>query len=154
MKKVFAVKQILSPSVSRGGSGIIDVAPMYFSKCTTKPTTVTHAATAPLTASELVNSQILNTGAGGAIALTVPSAAAILAAFLASGIVLTVGDTFTVLITAAAAFAVTLSPSGSVTVMSGGTVVVPSQKSAVVTFLVTSTTVSAETMQYSATISN
>ena len=157
MKKAFAVKQILSAPAVVNGSGVIDVAPGYFSRATIKREVHVYDTTGAILPADLVNSQILNTTAIGSIVLTLPSAALILAAFEDANVVLHVGDSFVVLVTGNSLIvpsSITIAPSASVTVLSGGTVAIVHSKSALITFFVTSVTSGAETMSYSAEISN
>jgi hypothetical protein len=157
MKKAFAVKQILSAPAVLNGSGVIDVAPGYFSRATVKRAVHVYDTTGVVLAADLVNSEILNTTALGSIVLTLPSAASILTAFEDAGVILQEGDSFAVLVTGDCLLipsSITIAPSGSVTVLSGGTVVIVHSKSALVTFFVTSVASGAATMAYSAEISN
>jgi hypothetical protein len=150
------VHQIVPFPPSQGGNGAVDFSPKFLGGHSIRPTTVVHAVSVnPLPAIELINTQIVNTGAGGAITLTMPTAAAALAAFAAAGITLGVSDTFSLRICTLVNQSVICAPSGTITTMSGGAnFTVTGQKSAVVTFRVTSTTVGAETIQFSGLLSN
>jgi hypothetical protein len=147
--KAFAVKQIVASPAAKGGSGVVDVAAGYFSKASVARTVYTHAASVAIAASELISSELVNTGAGGGVALTLPTAAAAILAFASAGIVLQAGDTFTVLVTAIPQ-SITLTASASITALCGGAVVVGAGRSALVTFVV----LSAVAIVFSADISN
>jgi hypothetical protein len=121
-----------------------------------RPTVNTIAITTnPVPASALVNSEILNTGAVGNISLTLPSAAGILAAFAAEGVVLNSGNTFDVKITAAAAHSITVLPSATVTTMSGSvSFVLAASRAGLLTFRVLDSTASSESMEFRGVSSN
>lgn len=144
--KKFSVLSVDNIVPGRNGSGMINVGTHLAG--TTRAANVTwgtHAATGTVSASEIVGGGLINTGATGVIALTMPTAAAVIAAFADAGIDIRVGMNFTVIVTAAAAFAITMTPSASITFDSAAaTVAVASQKSALFTFRVASVTVGSE----------
>lgn len=152
----FTVRQIVPISVSNGGTGAVEFAPKFLGAMSIRPTIIAHAATVnPLPAADLVNSQIINTGAVGAITLTMPTAAAVLAAFSAAGTPLAAGDSFSVKVCSTVAQSIIFAPSASVTTASGAAnFTVTASTSAVITFIVTSVVSSAEAINFSGLLSN
>lgn len=149
------VHQIVPVPPSQGGVGTVDIAPKFMSGHSTRPTVVIHTSSVVLPAAEFVNTKIINTDAGAPITLTMPTAAAGLAAFLAKGITLNAGDTFTLEVCTNANQSIVFAPSASVTTMSGAAnFTVTGLKSAMVTFRVNSVTVGAEAMSFSGLLGN
>lgn len=151
-----AVHQIVPVPPTQGGTGLVDISPSFLGGHSIRPTVVAHAVSVnPFPAAELINTEVLNTGAGGAITLTMPTAAAAIAAFAAVGITLKGGDTFSLRICTPVAQSVIVAPSASITTMSGAAnFTVTANKSAVVTFRVNSLTVGAEALSFSGMLSN
>lgn len=153
--RIIASPLIVPQPIQQGGRGLVEISANLLDRHSSSALTVPIAATSTLAASALINSKITNTGAAGGISLTMPTAAAVLAAFSASGVLLYVGDTFQVRVTAVVAQSITLLPSASVTVASGAAnVVIGASKSAVVTFTVLSNTVGAEAISFRALVSS
>jgi hypothetical protein len=150
------VHQIVSIPPTQGGNGTVELAPKFFGGNSIRPTTVVHAVSVnPFPAIELINTEVLNTGAGGAVTLTMPTAAAALAAFLAAGITLGSGDSFNLRVCTPVNQSVILAPSASITTMSGAAnFTVTGQKSAVITFVVTNATAGAEAISFTGILSN
>lgn len=154
---IIAVRQIVAPPVSQSGIGAVEISPKFLAGHSTHPTVHTHDVSVnPLPAAEFVNSEILNTGAAGGVVLTMPTAAAVITAFLAAGIILGSGDCFTVKVTnVVVGQTITFTPSASVTTMSGAAnFVVSALKSAIVTFRVVNAVVGAQAIEFSGMLSN
>jgi hypothetical protein len=150
-----AVRQIVPVPPTQGGTGMVEVGPKFLGDCSTRPTVVTHAATTTLPAADLVNAKILNTGAVGLVALTMPTAAAALTAFAAAGITLKSGDTFALWACTPVAQTLRFTPSASITNLAGAVNFdVTANKSALLTFRVTNATTGAEALTFSGLLSN
>jgi hypothetical protein len=150
-----AVRQIVSIPPTQGGTGMVEVGPKFLGDCSTRPTVVAHAATTTLPAAELVNHRILNTGAGALVALTMPTAAAAIAAFATAGITLKSGDTFPLWVCTPVAQTLRLTPSATITNLAGAiNFDVTANKSALVTFRVTNAVSGSEAITFSGLLSS
>ena len=114
-----------------------------------------YTSTGTATAASIIGGGIGNTGAGAGITLTLPNAADVLTAIEDAGIAPYGGMTFTLQLTALAAFSLTVSPSASITFdNAAASLVLPSQKSASLLLRVTSITSGAEAIVIDSIVGN
>lgn len=122
-----------------GGATVVGAAAMIGSFSRLTP--VAYAATGTLSAADLAQGYITNTGAGGSVTLTLPSAAAIFAAFNSLDHPLSIGDAFEVKFETLVNQTIVLTPSSTVTFANAaGTVTIAGRRMASVIIRCTSTT--------------
>jgi len=139
-----------------GSSGLITVGPgLAGSAHIANVTWKNYTATGTIAAVDLIGLGIGNTGATGAIVMTLPSAASVIAAFADAGINVVAGMTFVVMVSAFAAFTNTITASTTITFDNARTTVaVASGKCASLMFRVASIVSGSESIVVDSIASN